>query len=290
MEKTMHPTLEELLDQGPVLLDGGWGTELQHRGLALDGCAEHWNLTRPQSVEQVAWAYMDAGARILLTNTFRGNRLALKSHGLGEQVADINTAGVAIAQRAARHGCRVFGSLGPSGLDVSANRVSWTAIEDCFREQAALLADGGVEGLVIETMVDPTELRCAVLAAQDTGLPVVGCLVIPGLDSDTDQQTWGPAVEMLEAVGVDVIGANCGCDIGESIAVCRMLKSLTDLPLWLKPNAGLPTLVAGRPVYQNPLWQAARYVSGMRDAGAQFFGGCCGTTPEFIRACAVANQ
>ncbi|MEO1996901.1 MAG: homocysteine S-methyltransferase family protein [Planctomycetaceae bacterium] len=286
----MHPTLSELLDHGPVLIDGAWGTELQRLGLASGRSAEQWNLTRPECVEQVARAYVDAGARVLLTNTFRANRMALRKDDLSDQFLEVNMAGVAIARRVVGNGCHIFGSLGASGVNPSADRVAWREIEQSFREQAGLLADTGVDGLVIETMLDPTELQCGVTAAMETGLPVVACLVVPPVDSETDQPSWARVVEQLEAIGTDVIGANCGCDINDSIAVCRMLNSMTSLPLWIKPNAGLPAVIDGRPVYRSYLGQAASYVNAIRAAGASFFGGCCGTTPEFIRACAAANS
>jgi len=285
----MHATLSALLDHGPVLLDGGCGTELQKRGLEVGGTAEQWNLERPQDVECVARAYVEAGSRVLVTNTFRANRLALRNLDLCARMPEINVAAVRIARRAAGVDCCVFGSMGPSGSLVTGASVAWAEIERAFREQAVVLADAGVDGLVIETMVEPDELRCAVAAAAATGLPLVACLVLPRPASAGVADDWESAVVALEAAGVDVIGTNCGCDIVESIAVCRLLKSRTRLPLWIKPNAGLPQQVEGRPVYRPHLDLAPRYVADICGAGASFFGGCCGTGPEFIRACAAAH-
>jgi len=286
----MHAALSELLDQAPVLLDGGCATELQRRGLEVGGTAERWNLERPQDVECVARAYVEAGSRVLVTNTLRANRLALRHQDLCTQIPQINLSAVQIARRAAAGNALVFGSMGPTGSLITSETVAWGEIERAFHEQAVALADAGADGLVVETMVDPDELRCAVEAAAPTGLPLVACLVLPRPASATTAVDWDACIAALESAGADVIGTNCGCGIEESIAVCRWLKSRTQLPLWIKPNAGVPQWVDGRPVYRPHLELAKGYVAGMRAAGVGFFGGCCGTGPEFIRACAAANR
>ncbi|NCC33719.1 MAG: homocysteine methyltransferase, partial [Chloroflexia bacterium] len=173
----MHPTLQGMLAHAPVLTDGAWGTQLQLLGLTTGMCPDAWNLERPELVEQVANAYVDAGSRIILTNTFGANRFTLARHGLSEKVAEINRAGVEISRRAADGRALVFASIGPSGKMLMMGDVSEDDLHAAFAEQARAMADAGADGIVIETMSDPAEAKLAVAAAKKTGLPVVGCMV-----------------------------------------------------------------------------------------------------------------
>lgn len=289
----MHATLQELLKTPgvPVLLDGAWGTQLQKRGLPVGACPERWNLEHPDLVADVARAYVEAGSRIILTNTFGGNRFILEAHGLGEQVAEINRRGVELSCRAAGNAARVFASMGPSGRMLMMEEVSAAALGDAFSEQARALAAGGAAGLVVETMTDLDEAEIAVRAAAATGLPVVACMVYGG-EGDRYHTMMGvtPAqqVERLEAAGAQVIGANCGDGVNRYIGLCRILRGLTARPLWMKPNAGLPEMVDGRATYRTTPEEFAAQSRLLRDAGANFIGGCCGTNPDFIGACGRA--
>ncbi len=233
---------------GVVITDGAWGTQLQARGLPPGTCPDTWNLSHPDLVEQVPRAYVEAGSRIVLTNTFRANRLALADHGVTDSVEAINRAGVEISRRAT-----------------------------------------GGRALVVETMADLDEARIAVVAAKATGLPVVACMVFDsGADQDRTMMGTTPedAARALEAAGADVIGANCGQGIEGYVGICRRLVNATDRPVWIKANAGVPTLVDGEAVYATSPAQFASASRAVVDAGARFIGGCCGTTPEFIRALA----
>jgi methionine synthase I (cobalamin-dependent) len=160
-------------------------------------------------------------------------------------------------------------------------------LKAAFAEQAAALADGGADGIVVETMSDPAEARLAVAAAVETGLPVVGCMVFgsgPNHDRTMMGTTPEQAVEALTAAGAAVIGSNCGQGIAGFVAICRRFRAATQLPLWIKANAGLPEVVAGQTVYRQTPDEFADHVPQLIEAGASFIGGCCGTTPEFIRA------
>ena len=155
----MHKLIQELISLGPVLTDGAWGTELHARGLEAGECPDHWNLTHPERVEEVARAYVEAGSQVILTNTFRANRIALDRHGLAGLAKDINCRGVEISRRAARGQARVFASMGPSGKLLMMGEVSEEELLEAFTEQAQALADGGADALIFETMSDLAEAK-----------------------------------------------------------------------------------------------------------------------------------
>ena len=288
----MHPTLAKLLSAGPVVTDGAWGTQLQQRGLPIGACPDAWNLTQPEKVEDIARAYIEAGSRVILTNTFGANRFILARHNLADQVAEINRAGVAVSRQAVKKGglspaSMVFASMGPSGVVLMMGQVSEEAVQAAFAEQARAMADAGADGIVIETMSDPAEAKLAVLAARATGLPVVACMTFDsGAKKDRTMMGATPeqAAEQLTAAGAEAIGANCGQGIAGMVEVCRRLRAAADRPIWIKANAGLPEMVDGKTVYRQTPAEFAVYVPQLIDAGASLIGGCCGTTPELIRA------
>jgi methionine synthase I (cobalamin-dependent) len=286
-----HPVIAQLLVGGPVLTDGAWGTQLQERGLQAGECPDAWNLLYPERVEQVARAYVEAGSQVILTNTFRANRLALERYGLAERTADINRAGVEISRRAAAGKALVFASIGPSGRMLVAGEITEDELVATFGEQARALEEAGADAIVVETMADLTEARLAVTAALETGLPVVASMVFDsGRNKDRTMMGVTPeqAARELSAVGAHVIGANCGQGIAGYVEICRRLHAATDRPIWIKPNAGLPEMVGGKAVYRVTPAEFASYVPALLEAGASFVGGCCGTTPDFIRAIASA--
>jgi len=283
----MREHLESWLGAAPVLTDGAWGTALQVRGLAAGEIGDLWNLSHPERVEAVARAYVDAGSRIILTNTFRANRIALDQHPDRSRVEAINRAGVEISRRASRGRARVFASIGPSGKMLLTGEVDEAQLAAAFTEQCQALAAAGADGLVVETMTDLGEARIAVAAAAATGLPVVACMVFDsGKHHDRTMMgvTPGQAAAELTRAGAQVIGANCGIGIEAYIPVCAALASATDRPIWIKPNAGLPELVDGKVVYRMTPDRFASHAPALIAAGARFIGGCCGTTPEFLVA------
>jgi len=283
----MHPVIESLIQEQPVLLDGAWGTELQARGLPVGQCSDVWNRTHPQEVEAVARAYAEAGSRIVLTNTFGGNRFTLADAGLAAEVAAINHAGAACSRRGAGAGCRVFGSMGPSGKMLLMGDVSEEDLAEAFRVQAVALAEGGVDGLVVETMADLREATLAVEAAAATGLPVVGCMIYdsgPQRDHTMMGITPEQQAETLLAAGADLVGANCGQGIDGFIPLCARLHAASGRPVWIKANAGLPAMEDGKAVYRTTAADFASRVPALIAAGCGFIGGCCGTSPAFIRA------
>ncbi|MBI2924778.1 MAG: homocysteine S-methyltransferase family protein [Verrucomicrobia bacterium] len=283
----MHPFIKQLIADGPIITDGAWGTELQKRGLQVGEFPDAWNLFHPERVTEVARAYVDAGSQIILTNTFGANRLRLDDAELAGKVVPINRKGVQISRRAADGRAYVFAAIGPSGKLLLGGDLSLDELRAAFDEQAEALADAGADALVVETMAELAEAETAVKAARATGLPVVACMVFDsGKNKDRTMMGTTPeeAAQALTAAGADVIGANCGVGIESIVAVCQRLRAATDRPIWIKPNAGLPELSDGQPVYRTTPAAFASHVPALLAAGASFVGGCCGTSPAFIEA------
>ncbi len=282
----MNKTIQELLKNQPVVLDGAWGTQMQAKGLPDGACPDEWNLSSPEKVEEVASEYVEAGSQIIITNTFSATRICLEQSGLAEKVREINMAGVQISKRAAGAKAMVFASLGPTGKSLFMGEVSPELIAQSYQEQASALASGGADGLVVETMMDLKEAELAVEAAKSTGLPVVACMTF-GRGKNKDHTMMGVSVEeavgSFSNLGVDVVGSNCGQGLEGMLKTCEILKEQTDLPIWIKSNAGIPKYEAGETVYGTTAEQFVELAGPVVDAGVDFIGGCCGTSPAYIK-------
>jgi methionine synthase I (cobalamin-dependent) len=272
--------------EGVVISDGAWGTEFQRRGLALGEPSDLWNLSRPADVEEVARGYVEAGSRVILTNTFRANAVALAAVQAGE-LAEVNRRGAGLSRKAAGADVRVFGSMGPTGKILATGEIDADTASRAFRAQAEALAAGGVDALLLETFSDVEEARLALRAAKLLRLPVVVSFAFDS-GKHKDRTMMGVTPEAAGAAmaeeGADAVGANCGAGPEAFVSICRRLKQASRLPVWIKPNAGLPTLEAGRAVYAMEPETFASYLPSLAVAGASLVGGCCGTNPEFIRA------
>jgi 5-methyltetrahydrofolate--homocysteine methyltransferase len=272
-----------------TLTDGAWGTEFQKLGAELGACIDEWNLTKPELVRHVAEGYVRAGSRVILTNTFRANCISLAPYGLQGQVEAINRAAVRISREAAGDSAMVFASIGPSGKMLLTKEVNAEQLRDAFWQQARALASEGPDALLIETMTDLAEARIAAAVALETGLPVIVSLVFDS-GKNRDRTIMGTTPEQaataLTSDGVHGIGANCGLGIRDFIPVCKRLAAATPLPIWIKPNAGLPEMIGGVAQYKTTPGEFAASAQQIVEAGATFLGGCCGTTPEFIRTLA----
>jgi methionine synthase I (cobalamin-dependent) len=283
----MNP-LKKWLANGLLITDGAWGTELQARGLPIGTNPDSWNLSHPEKVEEVARSYAEAGSQIILTNTFRANGIAMPDQDLDA----INRAGVAISRRAAAQAL-VFASIGPTGKILFSGEVTPEAVTSAFAAQAQSLAAAGANALIIETMSDLEEATLAVKAARLTGLPV---LVSFAFDSgkNKDRTMMGATPEAVAAAmvdaGADAVGANCGVGVELAVNICKRLHAACDLPIWIKPNAGLPTIEGAIIHYSTSAEYFASHYIALREAGAAFLGSCCGSTPEFIRALVIARQ
>lgn len=284
----MHKLIESLLASGVTITDGAWGTQFQLRGLPTGATPDEWNLTQPGKVLEVAKAYVDAGSGIIITNTFGSNYYTLKKSGLEDRVAELNREGVKLS-KAATEGTatKVFASIGPSGIILMMGEVTPDELYAAFAAQAESMAEGGADGIVVETMSDPEEAAVAVKAAKTTGLPVVACMVFDsGKDGDRTMMGTTPeqAAEVLLAAGADIVGSNCGKGIEGFVPICKRLADASGRKVWIKANRGLPTVVDGQTVYAQTPEQFTDYAPALIDAGAGFLGGCCGTSPEFIAA------
>jgi 5-methyltetrahydrofolate--homocysteine methyltransferase len=284
----MHPTIEKLLaGHKTIITDGAWGTQLQLRGLKTSENPDAWSLSNPEAVESVANDYIGAGSQVILTNTFGANRYVLARFGLQDKVSAINAAGITISKKAAKNHAYVFASMGPSGQLLMKNDTLKQQLYDAFEEQALAIESAGADAIVIETMTNLREAEVAIAAARRTKLPIVACAVIDsGKEKDRTMMgdTIEKVIEVFSNAGVDVIGMNCGQGITGFIPTCRRMRSLTDLPLWMKPNAGLPVFENGKATYNANAEDFANRAMDLVEAGADFIGGCCGTSPEFIRA------
>ena len=281
---------QEWVSGGPVLTDGAWGTELQKRGLGLGELPDAWNLSHPEDVADVAHCYRQAGSRVILTNTFRANPISLAAHGLADRCTEMNRAGVEISKKAAE-GALVFASMGPSGKLLGAGDVTEEELSAAFCAQAQALASSGPDALLVETFSELAEAIVALRAAKTTGLAVVVSFAFDtGRNKDRTMTGVTPeqAAKAMTDSGADGVGANCGVGIEQLVGLCRRMRAATHLPLWMKPNAGLPEVVDGAVRYRVTAAQFASFVPSLREAGATFIGGCCGTDPQFIRSAAAA--
>lgn len=276
-----------------VVADGAMGTELARHGLPAGTAPEVWNLDRPEAVEAVGRAYVEAGAEILLTNTLGGSRWKLAQAGLEKRAAEVNEQAARIARRAAGGRALVFASVGPTGdfLAPLGTRGEAEFVE-CFAEQIGGAVAGGVQGVAIETMTALEEALAALKAArQVSDVPVVVSLTFDrGSKGFATMMGVTPerAVAELEAAGADIVGSNCGNGTEGMVEVARLLGTASAKPLWIKPNAGMPELVDGATVFRETPEAMASRVPALVQAGARVIGGCCGTTPEHIRRIAEA--
>jgi len=284
-----------LKEQGVLVSDGAWGTQLAERGLPAGTVPETWNADRPDAVEAVARAYVEAGSSVILTNTFGGSRLKLAKVGLADRAADLNRRGVEISRRAAGDRALVLASIGPTGeLLAPLGTLGRDEFIDVFAEQIAACIEGGAHGVCIETMAALEEAEAALLAArQVAAMPVVVSMTFSqGPKGFATMMGVRPeqAAAALTDAGADIVGSNCGNGIAGMIEVARGFRAATDLPLWLKPNAGMPRLVGDKTVFPESPDEMAGKVAALVEAGANFVGGCCGTTPAHIRAMAAAAR
>jgi homocysteine S-methyltransferase len=277
----------ERLGRGPVLCDGAMGTLLYAKGVFINRCYDELNISQPEMVGAIHSEYVKAGAEVLETNTFGANHYRLLRHGFEGRVQEINRAGVQLARAAAGTDVLVAGSVGPLGVRIEPlGKISREEARSAFREQIQVLADEGVDLILLETFGYIDELHQAILAAREVapGLPIVAEVTIDedgnALDG-TEVEAFGPR---LTDFGVDVVGCNCSIGPAAMLDTVERLRRVTSLPLAAQPNAGMPRSVEGRNIYLCSPEYMASYARKFVAAGVSLIGGCCGTTPEHIRA------
>ena len=275
-----------------TVADGGWSTQLQLRGFPTGIMPETANVTHPDLVLNLAREYVEAGARFLTTNTFGANPATLARRKSSQTVTDINRRGAELARQAsAEAGALVIGSLGPSGKILAVGETNEDELRDIFGPPARALAEGGVDAFVLETFSEIAEVLVAIMVVrEETGLPVIASMSFDSGPQRTRTMMGAAAQECaaaLEDAGVSVIGCNCGSGIEHALPAVVALRAATNLPLWVKPNAGLPELEGGATVWKQTPEEFAAHIPPLIEAGANILGGCCGSGPEHIRKIAA---
>lgn len=291
---TAYPSILERLRTEVLVFDGAMGTMLFQAGLASGACPELWNVDRPDAIQAVHRAYLEAGSDLIETNSFGGSRVKLAAFGLEHRTRELNVASAKLARATAGPGTYVAGSMGPTGhLPEPYGDTAEADILAAFLEQAEALAEGGADLLAIETMMVPEEAALAVRAAKTTGLPVMCSMTFQWMrERDEDRTMWGTspgdAARVLVEAGADIVGCNCGDGGPRRVpAILREMRKAGAL-LVAYPNAGLPAIVEGRTVYDLAPAPMAETYRDILAAGANIVGACCGSTPEHIRAIAAA--
>lgn len=274
---------------GPVLADGAMGTMLFAAGLQFGDPPEVWNLSHPDVVRRIHRGYLEAGSRIVMTNTFGGNRMRLGLHRLEDRVAEINrTAAILLRGEVDALGgeALVAGDIGPSGAIMApTGTLDYAAAVDVFAEQAAALIAGGVDLIWIETMSDLLEIKAAIEAVRrvSPGIPLVATMTFDTRGHTMMGVSPEQAVAALTAWGADAVGGNCGNGPDELLGVVTRMRAANPGALLVaKSNAGMPELVDMRAVYRSDPTEMAAQAVAMRAAGATIIGGCCGTTPQHL--------
>jgi len=270
------------------------GTQLMLAGLEQGNCGEAWNLTHPDRVLAIQRRYVQAGADCLLTNTFGGSRIMLNRHSQADDVVAINTAAVRIAREAfaGREGY-VIGDIGPfGGLMEPFGEFTETQVREAFQEQAGALVDAGADAIIIETQTSLEELALGLSAARDAGAAcVIGSMAYDVTrDGSTFRTMMGVdperAAEFMQAHGADIVALNCGTgmDMERARQAVLRYRDATSLPIMAQPNAGQPKLVELKVVYDESPEHMVTGVVPLLESGANIIGGCCGSTPDHIRA------
>ncbi len=288
------PSIADIFANRPILADGAMGTVLYARGIFINRCYDELNLSDPGLILSIHEEYLQAGAELLETNTFGANRFRLARHGLAGKVAEINAAGVRLARQAVEHlkdkqagEAWVGGSVGPLGVRLEPlGKTGLDEARAAFAEQIQALKEAGVDLLILETMPALNEAREALEAARATApeLPVLVMMTVDDESNCLDGASPAQAAALLTEWGASAIGVNCSTGPATVLTAIEAMRTATALPLAALPNAGMPRAVEGRNIYLCSPEYMASFARKAIAAGAQIVGGCCGTTPNHIRA------
>ena len=286
----MNQKFLDILETSTLLIDGAMGTMLHARGVGFDKCFDELNLTNPAAVAEIHREYIEAGAQLIITNTFGANRFKLSKHGLQDDVVEINCKGVELAKRVVAASFKdvlIAGDVGPLGVRIAPfGRVQPEQARAAFAEQIRALAEGGADLIVIETFSDLYEIREAIKAARQVcELPVVASVTFTRDDRTLLGDDPMKVARTLRDANVDVIGVNCSGGPAQLLRILKQMRqTVPDGKFWVKPNAGWPEQVGGRIMYPADEEYFGDYALSFREAGASLVGGCCGTTPQHIAA------
>ena len=277
--------IRELLKHGPLILDGATGTNLQKMGMPMGVCPEQWIIENREIIQRLERDYIEAGSQVIYAPTFGANPMKLEEYHLEKQVESINKTLVQIAREAAGDRCFVAGNLTMTGKMLApVGNVDFDVVVDCYKEQARALAEAGVDLFVIETMMHIGEARAALLAVKEVSdLPVMVTMTVESSGRTMYGTDASTALVTLESMGADAVGLNCSTGPDQMIGLIREMRKYATVPLAVKPNAGLPVLSGNETFYSMDKEDFARYMRDLVEAGASIVGGCCGTTPEYIR-------
>ena len=283
--------ISDAVNSGRVLVsDGAWGTFLHQKGLQTGTCPEQWCVDHPEEVGDIASSYIEAGSDMVETNSFGGSALKLEHYGLSDRAAEFNEAAARISSMAAGGDKWVIASIGPTGKMLLTGDVTPEELYNGFKEQAVALEKGGADAICIETMSDIDEAVQAVKAAREnTDLEVICTFTFERTIQGEYRTMMGVSpVEAARAAmeaGADIIGTNCGNGFERMIDIVKEIRTVSpDIPVLVHANAGLPKNIDGVDVFPDTPEQMASLVPDLVNAGANIIGGCCGTTPDHIRA------
>ncbi len=285
----MKSVLKALEKNKVLISDGGWGTFLHSLGLEIGECPEIWNVTHRDKVLHIAKSYIEAGADMVLTNSFGAHPIRLKHYGLQDRAFELNEAAAAISREAAGDDHFVLGSIGPSSAILMMQEIPEEEIFDGFRIQVEALSKGGADAVCIETMSEIAEACLAIRAAKEfTNLEVVCTFTYQKTVHGYYRTMMGVSpAEMASAVkeaGADIIGANCGVGFDQMLEVLKEIREADKTtPVLVHANAGLPVVQNGKTIFPETPEMMRSKVKDLIKAGANIIGGCCGTTPEHIR-------
>ena len=278
---------QALIKEHPIFLDGATGSNLQKKGMPVGVCPEKWILENPEKLIELQRAFIDAGTNIVYAPTFTANRIKLREYGLENQVREMNHALVALSREAAGDRALVAADITMTGEQLSPmGKLDFEELVDVYKEQITCAMEAGADLLVVETMMSLQETRAAVIAAKE----VTDAAIMATMTFESDGRTlYGTdavtAAVVLESLGVAAVGTNCSTGPDKMVEVVRSMAQVTSIPIIAKPNAGLPSLDEnGDTVYDMDEETFAREMRQVVEAGASIVGGCCGTTPDYIRA------
>lgn len=286
----MGRLLDELKKGKILISDGAWGTFLFERGLEMGQCPELWNATHREDVHAVAKSYVDTGANMILTNSFGGSPHKLAQYDLRHRTEELNELAASISREAAGDSVLVLGSIGPTGAMLMMGEITEQELYDGFYLQAEGLKKGGADAICVETMSAIDEAVIAVKAAKDaTDLDLICTFTFDKTATNEYRTMMGVSPEeMVNAVkeaGADVIGTNCGNGFTNMIDIVKAIREVdSSTPVLVHANAGLPQYEDGKTVFPDTPEIMASQFKQLVESGANIIGGCCGTTPEHIRA------
>lgn len=275
----------KLFISGPILLDGATGSNLMKMGMPRGVCTESWVAEHPEIILELQRAYAQAGSQIVYAPTFSANRHSLARHGMENRVAELNRTLVQISKQV--EGVLVAGDMTTTGVPMEPlGTMSYNELFDIYSEQARALSEAGADLIVVETMLGVDETSAALEAIQSVcDLPVMCSVSIQADGGLYFGGTCYDAVTTLEALGASAVGINCSLGPEQLLAIVRNMKELIQIPLLVKPNAGMPTIDhRGEAVYPMDPESFAKHMLALLDAGANLIGGCCGTSPAYITA------